>query len=1215
MSVLHEPGAQADYAAFLAAKAALAPSGGLECEPGEVNPLLKPHQRDAVVWAVRGGRRALFERFGLGKTVQQLEIVRLVLAKSQGTRGLIVCPLGVKQEFVRDARLLARGESDQITDDQRAELRAWQRATPWSVAPIPRFVRSNEEATEPGVYLTNYESVREGKLDPTGFDVVSLDEAGILRGFGGTKTFRELMRLYEGTANFRFVATATPSPNEYIELLAYAAFLDVMDVGQAKTRFFHRDSTKADHLTLHPHKEREFWLWVASWALFVQKPSDLGYSDDGYELPELDVRWHELPSSGAADFDKHGRGRMFPDASLGVVEASRERRESLAPRIERMIEILDESPTDHFLVWHDLEAERGAIEAALPDVVTVWGTQDLEERERRIIGFSDGDYRILATKAVIAGSGCNFQRYCHRAIFLGIGFKFNDFIQAVHRIHRFLQTEPVRIDLIYTEAEREIRKTLERKWRQHDEQVARMGDIIREFGLAHEAMAAVMRRSIGVERQEATGEHYQLVNADSVEETARMADASVDLIITSIPFATQYEYTPSYNDFGHTEDNAHFWEQMDYLTPELLRVLQPGRLAGVHVKDRIVPGGMTGLGFQTVQPFHAEAIAHYTRHGFAFLGMKTIVTDVVRENNQTYRLGWTEQCKDGTKMGYGLPEYLLLFRRPPTDRSNGYADLPVVKSKADYTRSRWQIDAHGFARSSGNRLLTPEDLEGLTHRAIFRLFRERSLEAVYDHESHVALSESLEQARRLPTTFMLLQPPSWHPDVWTDVARMRTLNMRQKARGEDMHLCLARGSLVLTRERGYVPIETVEAGEHALTHRGRWRPILAVQQTGRRDAVSIFAQGVAGLTLTPDHKIWAKKVRATPWAKAHSRKEATCVAPDWIEANDTVGSYVAQILPPEEEDGHEPRFWWTIGRWIADGHITTRGGAVISVGPQKMAEFEAMVGVADWGRSHAGTASQYLLRDADHSLRDVIARCGRGAAGKHLPPEAFTLPTPAARALLDGYLSGDGHLVPGRMRWMATSVSRPLLMGLSMLVLRAYGSVASLYQARMGGKATIQGRVVDTRQEWVLSFDLPSRERRNGMPFASEGYSWKKVRKLTSAGEVETWNIRVEEDESYTAEGTVVKNCPLQFDIVNRLIVSYSNPGETVFDPFAGVGTVPYCAVLKGRRGLGIELSPTYYRDAVFYAEEAERKASAPTLFDLLEAETDETQEPEEAAL
>jgi hypothetical protein len=177
------------------------------------------------------------------------------------------------------------------------------------------------------------------------------------------------------------------------------------------------------------------------------------------------------------------------------------------------------------------------------------------------------------------------------------------------------------------------------------------------------------------------------------------------------------------------------------------------------------------------------------RHGFVFLGMITVVTDVVRENNQTHRLGWTENCKDGSKMGAGMPEYLLIFRKPPTGSSDGYADVPVRKSKDGYSRTRWQIDAHGFWRSNGDRPLTPEDLVGQPAERVFKLFKGHNLASVYDYEGHVRLGESLEDRGRLPAGFMLLQPPSWHPAVWTDVARMRTLNMMQERKGQQMHLC------------------------------------------------------------------------------------------------------------------------------------------------------------------------------------------------------------------------------------------------------------------------------------------------------------------------------------------------------------------------------------------------------------------------------------------
>jgi DNA modification methylase len=1291
------------YTAFLKAKVRLAESWGFDdVTDSEVNPALKPHQRAIVLWNVRGGRRADFAAFGLGKTVIELETARLILARTGG-RALIILPLGVRQEFRRDA----------------VQVLGWPDP--------PKFIRTIAEASESGIYLTNYETVREGKLDPAEFVCVILDEASILRGFGGTKTFREMMRLCTGdggpTGNhrqdgkrvrFRFVATATPAPNEYIELLAYADFLGVMDVSQAKaqpidakiltptgwrpmgeiqvgdpvicgdglptrvlgvypqgerpiyritfsdgasteadadhlwlthtqyernnerrylkrtrkpgdwrarpnaqfatvkttaqimatlrigracnhsipvvgavelasrpvaidpwllgallgdacirdtsitfstmdewmkervsaalptglslrvttrgvcdysitstgrkggrgpgtnpllsalrtydllgkrsweksipseyinnsvevrlgllrglmdtdgtfdrsngatftstsaqlatdvvalarslggvasvitkktngrlahfvrlsmpkhlnpfslprkaekwkpqaggpmryiesvelvgtkpaqciaiehpsrlyvtddylvthnTRFFKRDSTKADNLTLHPHKEREFWLWMASWALFVQRPSDLGFGDEGYALPPMTIRWHEVATDHRdAGHERCGQAKLFRDAAIGVTDASREKRSSLGVRTQKLIEIINDEgrkkgilsdlvseeprdpaceaadpqrrelpekpaevsgaggsmeggkpredsrtepdssrkerreasgiseaplsaeqgegaakqpaleasglrpdagavstsrhetgrevsdlsaptgklgcgsrsqhregarttlpkvqcstgaasgepgdsdasrclPGEQWVIWCDLNDEQSAIESALAGLgisfASLIGSQSIDEREALMNEWRAYQRCAFVSKPVMYGAGVNLQQ-CHRAIFFGIGFKFYELAQAIHRCHRFGQKQPVTIDLIYTEAEREVRKQLERKWRQHTEMVQKMTDIIREYGLSHAAMAHSLTRKLGVERVEVTGPGYRLYNNDCVQETRRMETNSKALILTSIPFSTQYEYSPNYADFGHSDNNGEFFRQMDFLTPELLRVLKPGRIAAVHVKDRIIPGGMTGLGFQTVYPFHLHTVAHYLKHGFAYMGMITVVTDVVRENNQTYRLGWTEQCKDGTKMGVGMPEYVLLFRKPPTATDKSYADDPVRKSKEAYTRSRWQIDAHAFWRSSGDRLLKPEELRDMKHDAIFQLFREFSLQNVYDFEHHVRLGEALEQDQRLPVTFMLLQPQSWCDEVWTDITRMLTLNTSQSQKGAQMHLC------------------------------------------------------------------------------------------------------------------------------------------------------------------------------------------------------------------------------------------------------------------------------------------------------------------------------------------------------------------------------------------------------------------------------------------
>jgi DNA modification methylase len=763
-----------DYHEFLKKKTAIAETHGYEDHQINVHPALKPHQADIVRWAIRGGRRAILCAFGLGKTLIQLEIMRII-GELEGGRSLIVIPLGVRQEFMRDAKI---------------------------IGVEPKFIRRIEEAVETGIYLTNYETVRDEKLDPNHFLAASLDEASILRGFGGTKTFRNFMTLFAGdekkldyrirrqSLKYRFVATATPAPNDFIELLAYAAFLGIMDVSQGKTRFFKRDSTKADKLTIHPHKEREFWLWCSSWAIFVQKPSDLGHDDTGYALPKMSVNWHEVSTVNySAGEEKDGQYRLIKNTAISISESAREKRESLPSRIDKMTEILQSDPSNHFLIWHDLESERVAIESVIGKEFSIYGSQDLELREDRILKFSDGELKYLAAKPVIAGSGCNFQRHCHRAIFLGIGFKFNDFIQAIHRINRFLQDKNVIIDIIYTESESHVRKQLERKWSQHNTLVSKMTGIIKEYGLTQNALISEMTRAIGVDRIEVSGKNHRCIHNDCVLEMDNFEENSVDLILTSIPFSTQYEYSPNYADFGHTDTNSHFWQQMDFLIPKLLRALKPGRVAAIHVKDRVVPGGLTGLGYQTVYPFHVDTINHFCKHGFGYFGMKTIVTDVVRENNQTYRLGWTEQCKDGTKMGVGMPEYLLYFRKTPSETANSYADEPVVKDKGHYSRSRWQTDAHGFTRSSGNRLLDPQELSSAQHSDIFQMFKKWSLENIYDFEHHVKIGEHLDAKGKLPTTFMLLQPQSWSDEVWTDVTRMLTLNGMQHAKGKEMHLC------------------------------------------------------------------------------------------------------------------------------------------------------------------------------------------------------------------------------------------------------------------------------------------------------------------------------------------------------------------------------------------------------------------------------------------
>jgi DNA modification methylase len=317
-----------------------------------------------------------------------------------------------------------------------------------------------------------------------------------------------------------------------------------------------------------------------------------------------------------------------------------------------------------------------------------------------------------------------------------------------------------------------------------------MAKIIQEFGLNQAKASAEMRRSIGITRQEARGDLFTTVNSDNVAEMAHIADNSVDLIVTSWPFSDHYEYTESYNDFGHNNGDIGFFEQMEFLTPEIIRVMGPGRMYCVHAKDRIVYGSVSGDGMYTVNPFSDKCVAHCLKHGLRYCGRITVATDVVRENNQTYRLGYSENAKDGTKMGIGSPEYILLFRKLPSDTSKAYADRPVVKSKEDYTRARWQTDAHAFWRSNGNRFLRPEEIAEMPMDTMRAMWHQYSKTHVYDYHEHVSIAEDMEKRGILPASFMCLDPPNpGNPWVWDDVARMRTLNTNQGRKGWEQHVC------------------------------------------------------------------------------------------------------------------------------------------------------------------------------------------------------------------------------------------------------------------------------------------------------------------------------------------------------------------------------------------------------------------------------------------
>lgn len=752
------------YEDFLKSKVVIAENFGIDTSELVYTEKLFPHQKDIVNFCLQGGRRAIFASFGLGKTFMQLEIAKQLIHK-YSKPFLIVCPLGVSGEFKRDNQKLGTGlDVTYITDTDE-------------------FESTNQ------IYLTNYERIRKGDISPECFCGVSFDEASILRNLQ-TETTQYVLSYFK-KVNFRFVATATPTPNDYIEILNYADYLGVISRGHALTRFFQRDSTKAGQLKLYENKKTEFWQWVSTWAAFINTPADLGYDDTGYVLPKLNIIEHKISYELTEQpRNKFGEAILFKDLSKSLLEVSKEKRDSLLARLNKATEIA-EKIDGNCIIWHHLESERQFLESNFKgqSYASVYGGLDNPTKEKLLIEFSEGKHKYLLTKPKIAGSGCNFQDASHNMIFAGIDYKFNDFIQAVHRQYRFGQKQTVNVHIIYTDNEYEVLKTLKKKWAQHLELQKQMIQLVKENGLNSNLIKSQMERQIFKNGRKLVYDNVTLYNNDCVIAMDDIPDNSVQMILTSIPFGDHYEYSDNYNDFGHNHGNGNFFNQMDFLTPKLLRSLEHGRIAAIHVKDRIRYSYQNGTMFTKISDFSGQTVAHFEKHGFHLIGKITVTTDVVAENNQTYRLGWTEQCKDATKMGVGLPEYVLLFRKAPSHSENAYADNPVTKEKTEYTKALWQLDAHSYQRSNGDRFLTKEELEKTEVRKIVAAWKKRNTTEIYDFKEHLRICTDLDELEKLSSTFMTLPVHSNNDFVWSDINRMNTLNANQVNAKKEKHIC------------------------------------------------------------------------------------------------------------------------------------------------------------------------------------------------------------------------------------------------------------------------------------------------------------------------------------------------------------------------------------------------------------------------------------------
>ena len=422
------------YAEFLIKKAMRDPATGLVSVPPMPDQMF-PFQRDITNWALRRGRAALFAGTGLGKSFMELAWADAVHRETE--RDILhLAPLAVTSQMAREADKFGI---------------------------LARVVRSQSDCLA-GTNITNYQKLEH--FDMSRFGGVILDESSILKSTDGH--YRTMLIQACQQIPFRLAATATPAPNDFMELGNHAEFLGVMSYTDMLATFFVHDGGDTQQWRLKGHAENDFWKWMASWAVMVRKPSDLGYSDEGYDLPPLRLHHHAVRVNYAPELDT---GALFPVEAATMQERLAARRGSVDERVAHAVSI---TPTDGpFVWWCNLNSESEALAKAIPGAVETRGSDTDEEKERKLLGFSDGSIRVLITKPKVAGFGMNWQ-HCSRTGFVGLNDSWEQYYQAVRRFWRFGQTQPVDAHLIAAETEGAVVANLQRKEADADRMAAAM---------------------------------------------------------------------------------------------------------------------------------------------------------------------------------------------------------------------------------------------------------------------------------------------------------------------------------------------------------------------------------------------------------------------------------------------------------------------------------------------------------------------------------------------------------------------------------------------------------------------------------------------------------------------------------------------------------------------------------------------------------------------
>lgn len=623
----------ASYAEFLGSKVPTIHASGIE--PLPTHESLFPFQAAIVRWAVKRGRAAIFADTGLGKTRMQIEWVRQITDATQ-LNGLIVAPLAVAEQTIEEAALMG------------VEI---------------RFAESQPVGT--GIYVTNYEKLH--RFDPDGWGGIVLDESSILKSTDG-KTRGRLLSDWTAVP-YRVCCTATPAPNDISELANHCEFLGVMSRPEMLASFFVHE--EGGDWRLKGHAQEAFYKWMATWAVYVRKPSDLGFDDSGFDLPPLTISERQVAVDLPPD------GELFPSMMGGIQGRIAARRGSMAERVAECARLVKGQP-GQWLIWCGLNAEQDSIAAELgEDCVSIDGACSDEQKISRERRWRKGEVRCLVTKPSIFGQGMNWQN-CHQVAFLGLGDSWESYYQSIRRCWRFGQKSPVEVVIVLSEAESKVAENIRRK--EHDAQAvaASVVEHLREFERAE--VLESKRETNDYQTGEESGENWRLLLGDCVERIREIGPETIGLSVHSPPFASLYTYSASDRDLGNSKSYDQFFTHYKFLIEGLLRATLPGRRACVHVQQVTttkVTHGVIGW-----RDFRADVVRAYIEAGWVYDGEVVIDKDPQAQaiRTKSKALMFVQKNKDSAWSRPAMADYILLFRK------DGENPQPI---KNDVSNEEW----------------------------------------------------------------------------------------------------------------------------------------------------------------------------------------------------------------------------------------------------------------------------------------------------------------------------------------------------------------------------------------------------------------------------------------------------------------------------------------------------------------------------------------------